>query len=80
MNQAMYEITLAEHPDLKIPFFGFRGVPVGIDVHKVVETGITPVLDIGVAGKGGGQIGAGILRAPLRCFTAAAQAHRETYL
>jgi hypothetical protein len=80
MNRAMYEITVAEHPELKIPYFGFRGVPVGIDVHKVVETGTTPVLDIGVAGKGGGQIGAGILRAPLACFTAAAQAHREAYL
>jgi len=79
MNRAMYEITLAEHPELKIPYFGFRGVPVGIDIHKVVATGITPVMDIGVAGKGGGQIGAGVLRAPLQCFTSAARAHREAY-
>jgi Protein of unknown function (DUF1116) len=79
MNRAMYDITLAEHPDLRIPYFGFRGVPVGIDVHKVVATGITPVMDIGVAGKGGGQIGAGVLRAPMPCFTAAARAHREAY-
>lgn len=79
MNRAMYEITLAEHPELKIPYFGFRGVPVGIDVHRVVASGITPVMDIGVAGKGGGQIGAGVLRAPLPCFTAAARAHRKAY-
>jgi Protein of unknown function (DUF1116) len=79
MNRAMYEITLAEHPELKIPYLSFRGVPVGIDVHKVVATGITPVMDIGVAGKGGGQIGAGVLRAPLLCFSAAAQAHRDAY-
>ena len=79
MNRSMYEITLAEHPELKIPYFGFRGVPVGIDVHKVVATGIAPVMDIGVAGVGGGQIGAGVLRAPLPCFTAAAAAHREAY-
>jgi Protein of unknown function (DUF1116) len=79
MNREMYEITLAEHPELKIPYFGFRGVPVGIDVHKVVATGITPVMDIGVAGRGGGQIGAGVLRAPLECFARAAQAHHETY-
>ncbi len=76
MNREMYEITLAEHPELKIPYFGFRGVPVGIDIHKVVATGITPVMDIGVAGRGGGQIGAGVLRAPLECFTRAAHAHR----
>jgi hypothetical protein len=77
MNREMYDITLAEHPELKIPYFGFRGIPVGIDVHKVVATGITPALDIGVAGRGGGQIGAGVLRAPLPCFTAAAAAHQE---
>jgi uncharacterized protein DUF1116 len=79
MNRAMYEITLAEHPELKIPYFGFRGVPMGIDVHKVVRSGITPVMDIGVAGRGGGQIGAGVLRAPLPCFIEAARAHREAY-
>src|SRR5207248_2670563 len=79
MNREMYDITLGEHPELKIPYFGFRGVPVGIDVHKVVATGITPVMDIGVAGHGGGQIGAGVLRAPLECFSAAAQAHHDAY-
>lgn len=80
MNLAMYEITLGEHPELKIPYFGFRGVPVGIDVHKVTATGITPVMDIGVAGRGGGQIGAGVLRAPLQCFTAASSALSEAAL
>jgi hypothetical protein len=79
MNRDMYKITLAEHPELKIPYFGFRGVPLGIDAHKVVATGITPVMDIGVAGRGGGQIGAGVLRAPLACFVAASDAHREMY-
>jgi Protein of unknown function (DUF1116) len=79
MNREMYEITLAEHPELKIPYFGFRGVPVGIDIHKVISTGITPVMDIGVAGRGGGQIGAGVLRAPLECFSAAARAYNEAY-
>jgi len=79
MNRQMYEITLAEHPELKIPYLAFRGVPVGIDVHKVVATGITPVMDIGVAGRAGGQIGAGVLRAPLGCFAAAARAHEQTY-
>lgn len=79
MNRAMYAITLAEHPEFKIPYLGFRGVPVGIDIHRVVETGILPVMDIGVAGRKGGQIGAGVLRAPLGCFTAAAEAHARRY-
>jgi hypothetical protein len=73
-NLAMYRITLAEHPEYKIPYLGFRGVPVGIDVHRVLETGVVPVMDIGLAGRQGGQIGAGLLRAPLDCFRAAADA------
>ena len=79
MNRAMYRITLGEHPEYKIPYLGFRGVPVGIDVHRVVETGILPVMDIGLAGRKGGQIGAGVLRAPLGCFTAALEAYTRHY-
>jgi Protein of unknown function (DUF1116) len=78
-NEAMYEITVGEHPEYKIPYFGFRGVPVGIDIHRVVETGITPVLDIGLAGKRGGQIGAGRFRARPECFLAAVNAYDERY-
>ncbi len=74
MNLDMYRITAGEHPVYRIPYLRFRGVPVGIDVFKVVQTGITPVMDVGIAGRGGGQIGAGFLRAPLACFKAAADA------
>lgn len=73
-NLNMYEITVGEHPQLHIPFFSYRGVPIGIDVERVVETGITPIMDIGIAGRGGGQIGAGTLRAPIACFQEAAAA------
>jgi hypothetical protein len=79
MNSLMYDITVTEHPDFKIPYFGFRGTPVGIDVFRVVASGTQPVIDGGLAGKNGGQIGAGILRAPLECFTAAASAYQDTY-
>ena len=79
MNSDMYQITVAEHPDFKIPYFGFRGTPVGIDIVKVAETGIRPVIDGGLAGRNGGQIGAGILRAPAECFAAAVAAYREKY-
>jgi hypothetical protein len=78
-NLAMYEITAGEHPDFRIPYFGYRGVPTGIDVHRVSATGIVPVMDIGVAGKGGGQIGAGVLSAPLACFQAAAAEYARLY-
>jgi hypothetical protein len=79
MNSAMYDITVAEHPDFKIPYFGFRGTPVGIDIFRVTSTGTTPVIDGGLAGKNGGQIGAGILRAPIDCFAAAAAAYQVKY-
>jgi len=78
-NLAMYDITVAEHPELKIPYLGFRGVPSGIDIHRVVATGTTPIMDIGVAGKSGGQIGAGSFRAPIECFRDAVAAYAETY-
>lgn len=76
-NLKMYEITEGEHPYFKIPFLEFRGVPVGIDIKKVVTTGITPTLDIGIAGKGGGQIGAGSFKAPLEPFEQAYKAFLE---
>ena len=76
-NLDMYRITVGEHPDFKIPYFGFRGSPVGIDVLKVVETGVVPLIDGGLAGHGGGQIGAGVLMAPMECFTQAAAEHAK---
>jgi hypothetical protein len=75
-NLRMYEITVAENEDFKIPNLDYRGTPTGIDVHAVVETGILPVIDAGLAGRDGGQIGAGTLRPPIECFSAAAELHR----
>jgi hypothetical protein len=79
MNAEMYRITVAEHPDFKIPFFGYRGTPVGIDVAQVLETGVLPIIDGGLAGKGGGQIGAGVLWASQACFEGAARRYVERY-
>ncbi len=69
----MYEITLAEHPHYRVPALGFRGTPVGIDVRKVVETGTLPLINTGIAHRapGIGQVGAGIVRPPMSCFTEA---------
>ncbi|MFL2551039.1 MAG: hypothetical protein ACJ0SM_05790 [Arenicellales bacterium] len=56
------------------------GAPTGIDVFRVVETNVVPVIDAGLAGKGGvGQIGAGILRAPSECFQLAKEAYLKAY-
>ncbi|QDZ11661.1 hypothetical protein FPZ08_13390 [Devosia ginsengisoli] len=72
-NEALYRITVGENPDFKIAAFASRGTPTGIDVFKVLEEGVLPVRDIGMAGKGGGQIGAGIVSAPVECFREAAE-------
>jgi hypothetical protein len=78
-NLAMYQITAAENPDFRIPFFDYRGTPTGIDIFRVVESGVLPLMDVGVPGTGGGQIGAGVLEAPMSCFTAAQQAYDARY-
>ncbi len=78
-NRKMYEITVGESSAFQIPYFGYRGTPTAIDIFRVLDTGITPVIDGGLAGKGGGQIGAGILRAPIECFKAAAEAYSARY-
>ncbi|ORV88346.1 DUF1116 domain-containing protein [Mycolicibacterium iranicum] len=74
LNEQMYQITHGESPFFRLPYLGFRGTPTGIDAHAVADTGITPVMDIGIAGAAGGQIGAGIARAPLGPFTTASEA------
>lgn len=79
VNVSLYSITHGEHPDFLIPFLGHRGAPTGIDIFKVLETGITPAMDVGIAGKGGGQIGAGLVRARLPCFEEAAMCYRSRY-
>ena len=66
----MYEITHTRHRDYTIPALQFRGTPLGIDVRRVVESGILPQINTGIAHKdpGIGMVGAGILRAPQKCF------------
>lgn len=66
----MYEITVSENNVYQVPYLNFRGTPTGIDVIKVIETGILPFIDTGVAHReaGVGQVGAGVLSAPIEPF------------
>jgi hypothetical protein len=75
-TQEMYEITFDEHEAFTIPILNFRGTPLGIDVRKVIETGILPQINTGIAHKdpGVGMVGAGILRAPEGPFREAFEA------
>ncbi len=69
----MYEITLAESRAYAVPVLEFRGTPTGIDVTKVVRTGVLPQINTGMAGRvaGTGQVGAGLVTPPAECFEAA---------
>ncbi len=72
----MYEITVGENPAFGLPALDFRGTPTGIDIRKVVRTGIAPRVNTGIAHKkpGVGQVGAGLVRPPMACFEQAVEA------
>ena len=78
----MYEITAAEHQHFTIPSLGFRGTPVGVEIQKVVELGLTPRVNTGIAHReaGVGQVGAGLVRPPIEIFEKALVAWAEEYL
>jgi len=77
----MYEITYAEHKYFTMPPLDFRGTPTGIDIRKVVEKGITPRVNTGIAHRdaGVGQVGAGLVRPPMAMFEEALVAFAEKY-
>ena len=81
-TRSMGRITVGKNPDLPMPNMNFAGVPTGIDIRKVVETGILPVINTGVAHKeaGVGQVGAGIVTPPMDIMVAALQAFASKYL
>lgn len=77
----MYEIATTEHKHFTMPALDFRGTPTGIDIRKVVELGIAPRINTGIAHKnaGVGQVGAGLVRPPMVIFEQALLAYAEKY-
>lgn len=75
----MYEITEQENAAYKMPAMDFRGTPTGIDIQKVIERQILPIINTGIAHKspGVGQVGAGLVRPPMKCFEDALEAFVE---
>ena len=78
-TKKMGEITVGENPNVTIPTLNFLGIPTGIDIRKVLETGVLPLIDTAIAHKepGIGMIGAGVVNPPIECFKKAALALRD---
>ncbi len=81
VTQEMYQITVSEHEAFTVPVLNFRGTPLGIDIRKVMASGVLPFINTGVAHKepGVGMVGAGLTRAPKQCFEAAFAAFKARY-
>jgi len=81
IDDALRRITLGAHPDYRVPLLGDGGAPTGIDVLRVLETGVRPVIDIVMVHRepGHGMIGFGLTSPPLACFDQAAEAFRARY-
>lgn len=80
-TREMRNITATAHPIYRMPAFSFEGAPIGIDIRKVVQLGIAPIIDTAIAHKEPGhpKIGAGLVRAPLECFNKALIAFSRKY-
>jgi hypothetical protein len=76
----MRHITLGRNGAFTLPQLDFAGTPAGIDVRRVVDTGIAPIINTGMAHReaGVGQVGAGIVQPPMECFTRALAALAES--
>lgn len=80
-SREMKKITVAVHPTYLMPALGFMGISIGIDIRKVVQTNIPPIIDTAIAHKDPGYpiIGAGLVRPPMECFKQALIAFGRKY-
>ncbi|MGX4685815.1 DUF1116 domain-containing protein [Vagococcus sp. JNUCC 83] len=78
-SNEMSDICISQNTNFPVPTWDFRGICLGIDARLVVESGVTPVINTGIAHKeaGIGQIGAGTVRPPLTCFEKAITAYAK---
>jgi hypothetical protein len=81
MTNIFRKITVTQHRHFTIPYIDFEGTPTGIDIRKVLRSGITPRANTGIAHKlpGIGQIGAGIVTLPILAFKKALREYAKEY-
>lgn len=78
-TREMEKICIKKNYNYPIPNLDFDFLPVGVDIRKVLQTGIAPVIHGGMFNKEGGLIGAGMARVPMECFEKAMRAFMEKY-
>ncbi|MFQ6075608.1 MAG: DUF1116 domain-containing protein [Candidatus Bathyarchaeia archaeon] len=81
-TRRMGQITVTRHRHFAIPYLNFEGTPTGIDIRRVLGTGLTPLVNTGIAHKepGIGQIGAGLVEMPMEPFKDALRAYADRYV
>jgi hypothetical protein len=81
VTNRMYEITQRQHRHFLIPFLDFKGTPTGIDLRKVLKTGVSPTINTGIAHRkaGIGQVGAGTVSFPMQVFKDAFRAYVDKF-
>jgi hypothetical protein len=80
ITRSMADVCVASNPNFLLPTLDFDPLPVGLDAIRLVELGVEPIINTGIAHRqaGIGQVGAGTVRAPLACFSAALRGYAET--
>jgi hypothetical protein len=78
-TREMEKICVTKNHNYPIPNMDFDFLPTGIDMMKVIRTGISPCIHGGMFNKEGGLIGAGMARVPMECFEKAFEAYCKKY-
>lgn len=70
LTRDLATVCVGRSSRITLPTMGNLGTPLGLDVRKVVERGVTPQVTTGIlhVSDGSGQIGAGVATAPVACF------------
>jgi hypothetical protein len=75
-SRRMRAITIGTNPAFTLPALNFGPTAAGIDARLVLDSGVLPIINTGIAHReaGVGQIGAGVTTAPIDCFVEAIDA------
>ncbi len=81
LTHEVRQLSVSSSTNYAIPIFKFEGSPLGIDIRKVVETGVLPIIDTGIAHKEPGYpiVGSGLARPPMECFKKALERFGKKY-